>query len=145
MRGPRMGPDGMPLADQNAPFTPREYPPREYRGGPPRDPQAPRLGPDGQPLPPREPRAPRLGPDGQPLPREARRDRKPIGPDENGNGPDGKPWDTERRAQRQAERAAQRPGEPATFVNSPTVATVEAAPHLDPSSTEPNPRNPDLK
>ena len=55
----------------------------------------------------REPRAPRLGPDGQPLPPRSKRPRKPIGPDASGNGPDGKPWDPERRAQRQAERAAQ--------------------------------------
>jgi len=140
----------MPLADQNAPFPPREFrgprlgpdgqpfPPREFRG--------PRPGPDGQPLPSGEPRGPRLGPDGQPLPpREPRRDRKPMGPDANGMGPDGKPWDTERRAQRQAERAAQRPGEPAVFVNTPTVATVEAPRPIDPASTEPSPRNPELK
>ena len=145
-----MGPDGMPLADQNAPFTP--YPPREFRNGPrtgvdgqplpPREARGPRLGPDGQPLPPRPPR---LGPDGQPMPREPRRDRKPIGPDASGLGPDGQPWDPARREQRMQERAAQRPGEPATFVNSPTVATVEAAPHVDPNVTEPNPRNPELK
>ncbi len=45
-----------------------------------RMPKAPRLGPDGKPLPPREARAPRLGPDGKPLPPRAPR-----------LGPDGKP------------------------------------------------------
>ncbi len=52
---------------------------------------------------------PRLGPDGQPLPPKPRRERKPIGPDANGNGPDGKPWDPARREQRVAARAAPQP------------------------------------
>jgi hypothetical protein len=41
-----------------------------------------------------------------------------MGPDANGMGPDGKPWDPERRAKRQAERADQ--------VNSGTTGNVEA-------------------
>jgi hypothetical protein len=64
-----------------------------------------------------------LGPDGQPLPPRSKRPRKPIGPDANGMGPDGKPWDPERRAQRQAERAA----EPKAM-NTTTTTPVEAAP-----------------
>jgi hypothetical protein len=47
-----------------------------------------------------------LGPDGQPLPPRPKRDRKPIGPDASGLGPDGTPWDPERRGKRAAERQA---------------------------------------
>ena len=67
-----------------------------------------------------------LGPDGQPLPQEQRprRERKPIGPDANGNGPDGKPWDPERRAKMQAEREAKRAAGP-TEMNAPQSAPVE--------------------
>ncbi len=73
------------------------------------------------------PQAPRLGPDGLPLPPRSKRPRKPIGPDANGMGPDGKPWDPERRAQRQAERAAQ-PGDNGApvNVNEAVTAPVEA-------------------
>ncbi|MBA3458073.1 MAG: hypothetical protein H0T42_33630, partial [Deltaproteobacteria bacterium] len=95
----RLGPDGQPL-------------PRE-----PRPPREQRLGPDGQPVP----REPRLGPDGQPLPR---RDRKPIGPDANGMGPDGKPWDPARRAQRLVERQGQPGGEQAGM-NAQPAGSVE--------------------
>jgi hypothetical protein len=102
----------------------RGGPRRDDRGGAgaadrPRGPRPPRLGPDGQPLPPRGPRndmAPRgprgPRPEGQPMgdrPPRPPRERKEFGPDANGNGPDGKPWDTARRAQRQAEREAKRP------------------------------------
>jgi hypothetical protein len=76
---------------------------------------------------PREAQPPRLGPDGQPLPPKPRRDRKPIGPDANGNGPDGKPWDPERRAQRQAERAAE-PQQAQQPMNTAAPASVEEAP-----------------
>jgi hypothetical protein len=51
------------------------------------------------------------------LPPRPRRERKPIGPDASGLGPDGKPWDPERRAKRLAERQ----------VNDPTGTTVEAS------------------
>jgi hypothetical protein len=44
------------------------------------------------------------------LPPKPRRERKPIGPDANGLGPDGKPWDPERRAKRMAERQTVNPG-----------------------------------
>jgi hypothetical protein len=78
------------------------------------------------------PREPRLGPDGQPLPPRSKRPRKPIGPDANGLGPDGKPWDPERRAQRQAERAAERGPE----VNTSQAAPVEGQPTQAAPSTE---------
>jgi hypothetical protein len=52
------------------------------------------------------------------LPPRPRRERKPIGPDANGLGPDGKPWDPDRRAKRQAERQVQ--------MNAPEGAPVEA-------------------
>jgi hypothetical protein len=55
------------------------------------------------------------------LPPRAKRERKPIGPDASGLGPDGKPWDPERRAKRQAERAEQEPA-----VNAQAGAPVEA-------------------
>jgi len=53
-----------------------------------------------------------------------RRQRKPIGPDANGLGPDGQPWDPSRRQKRLEERAAQQaaPGD----VNAPTGSPVEA-------------------
>jgi hypothetical protein len=54
------------------------------------------------------------------LPPRSKRPRKPIGPDANGMGPDGKPWDPERRAKRQAERATS--GGP---VNNEQTANVE--------------------
>jgi len=57
------------------------------------------------------------------LPPWAKRERKPIGPDENGLGPDGKPWDPERRAKRQAERATEHGA-----VNAPGSSPVEAQP-----------------
>jgi hypothetical protein len=43
-----------------------------------------------------------------------------MGPDANGMGPDGKPWDPERRAKRQAER-----GTPGDAVNNEQTANVE--------------------
>jgi hypothetical protein len=61
------------------------------------------------------------------LPRKPRRERKPIGPDANGLGPDGKPWDPERRARRVAERQMQ--------VNAPQDAPVE-----EPSTPQPQPQ-----
>ena len=79
-------------------------------------------------------RAPRLGPDGQPLPPRNKRPRKPIGPDANGLGPDGTPWDPERRAKRQAERATQQPSAP--DVNSTAPAAVESqTPATSPAET----------
>jgi hypothetical protein len=63
------------------------------------------------------------------LPPRSKRPRKPIGPDENGLGPDGTPWDPERRAKRQAERA-----EP---VNTPQPAPVEAQTPPAPSPETP--------
>ena len=74
---------------------------------------------EGQSAP--QPQTPRLGPDGQPLPPRAKRPRKPIGPDANGLGPDGTPWDPERRGKRQAERQAASPE-----VNTSSTAPVEA-------------------
>jgi hypothetical protein len=44
-----------------------------------------------------------------------------MGPDANGMGPDGKPWDPERRTKRQAERAASGGGP----VNNEQPANVE--------------------
>jgi len=55
------------------------------------------------------------------LPPRPRRERKPIGPDANGLGPDGTPWDPERRAKRQAERQLNQPK-----LNAPEGAPVEA-------------------
>jgi hypothetical protein len=55
------------------------------------------------------------------LPPRNKRPRKPIGPDANGLGPDGKPWDPERRAKRQAERGAS--GD--TAVNNEQAPNVE--------------------
>jgi hypothetical protein len=48
-----------------------------------------------------------------------------MGPDANGMGPDGKPWDPERRTKRQAEREAH-PAEGGVGVNTQTPAPVEA-------------------
>lgn len=111
------------------------------RGKRPGGPRPPRLGPDGQPLPPRGPR-PDRGPRGPRNDRGAQggpggpgnngggggaprppRERKPIGPDANGMGPDGKPWDPERRAKRDAERATRQ-------ANTGAPA-VEAAPKAE--------------
>jgi hypothetical protein len=52
------------------------------------------------------------------LPPRSKRPRKPIGPDANGLGPDGTPWDPERRAKRVAERQ--------TNVNTEQGSAVEA-------------------
>jgi hypothetical protein len=62
------------------------------------------------------------------LPPKPRRERKPIGPDASGMGPDGKPWDPERRAKRQAERETVN-AEPGNSVetSSPAVHAPEAA------------------
>lgn len=59
-----------------------------------------------QARPPRDPNAPR-------------RERKPLGPDANGMGPDGKPWDPERKRKRDEERAAR--------LSAPTAAAEPAA------------------
>jgi hypothetical protein len=76
------------------------------------------------------PREPQLGPDGQPLPGRGkrRRERKAIGPDAAGLGPDGTPWDPERRGKRQAEREAQRPPGEGAPMNAEAPPAVEAAP-----------------
>lgn len=83
--------------------------PRGTRGGPhgraaDRGPSNPdsfqRVRPSGAPEAPPQVRA-----DGQPTPPRKKRPRKPLGPDANGLGPDGTPWDPERRAKRMAERA----------------------------------------
>jgi hypothetical protein len=63
------------------------------------------------------------------LPRKPRRERKPIGPDANGMGPDGKPWDPERRARRVAERQMQ--------VNAAEGAPVDAASPPPPTPAAP--------
>jgi len=65
------------------------------------------------------------------LPPRSKRPRKPIGPDANGMGPDGKPWDPERRAQRQAERGA--------VVNSGEGSSVEAQAPSAPDTTGSSP------
>jgi hypothetical protein len=56
------------------------------------------------------------------LPPKPRRDRKPIGPDANGLGPDGKPWDPARREQRIAQRAT--PPQPMNQETAPAVEVV---------------------
>jgi hypothetical protein len=53
-----------------------------------------------------------------------------MGPDANGLGPDGTPWDPERRAKRQAERAPD--------VNTSQAAPVEGQPAQAPSSETPH-------
>jgi hypothetical protein len=65
------------------------------------------------------------------LPPRPRRERKPIGPDENGLGPDGTPWDPERRGKRRAEREGQPGG-----MNAGQPAPVEGA--APPPSVEPS-------
>jgi hypothetical protein len=93
----------------------------------------PTLGPP--PLgPPPEGEAPRpdaiAAPGGGPQDtRPPRRQRKPIGPDENGMGPDGTPWDPERRRKRQEERVTKVNAEPTAPVESvvPSEAPVEPA------------------
>lgn len=81
----------------------------ERAARPPRDPNAP-------PRPPRDPNAPR-------------RERRPLGPDANGMGPDGKPWDPERKTKRDAERAALPAGEGApASAGAPVEAAAPAAP-----------------
>jgi len=63
-----------------------------------------------------------------------RRERKPIGPDANGLGPDGTPWDPERRAKRQAERQQQPVNtEPGGGVEGADQTTPGAPPHAPPS------------
>jgi hypothetical protein len=64
------------------------------------------------------------------LPPRNKRPRKPIGPDANGLGPDGKPWDPERRAKRQAERATSGEG----AVNNEQAPNVEGQ---APSASQP--------
>lgn len=108
------GPGG-PAGDSRGPRGPRppmgDRPPRgprpEGAGGDrafaPRDPNAaprPPRDPNAPPRPPRDPNAPR-------------RERRPLGPDASGMGPDGKPWDPERKAKRDVERAARPAGEQA--------------------------------
>ena len=73
------------------------------------------------------PRAPRLGPDGQPLPPRSKRPRKPMGPDEKGLGPDGTPWDPERRAKRLADQNAK--------LNTVAKPNVEMPPSPPPAPT----------
>jgi hypothetical protein len=67
------------------------------------------------------------------LPPRSKRPRKPIGPDANGLGPDGTPWDPERRAKRQAERAAAQPANGA--MNSAPTTPVEATPQPAPAES----------
>lgn len=73
--------------------------------------------------------APRLGPDGQPVPPRRKQPRKPLGPDANGLGPDGKPWDPERRAKRMAERSSKmnevRPDNAQTPAETPALQSPE--------------------
>lgn len=78
----------------------------ERAARPPRDPNAP-------PRPPRDPNAPR-------------RERRPLGPDANGMGPDGKPWDPERKAKRDAERAARPAIAPGSEQAAPVAQVAEA-------------------
>jgi hypothetical protein len=65
-------------------------------------------------------------------PQRPRRQRKPIGPDVNGLGPDGTPWDPDRRRKRLEERQART----AAPVNEAAPAGVESAPPVSPA-TEP--------
>jgi hypothetical protein len=123
---------GGPRRDNRGPGGPRRDNRGPGGGDPggdrPRGPRPPRLGADGQPLPPRGPRMDsRPAGDGAPRgerPPRPPRDRKPIGPDAKGNGPDGKPWDAGRLAIRQAERAAR------------TANPANPAPDAPPSDTE---------
>jgi hypothetical protein len=62
------------------------------------------------------------------LPPRSKRPRKPIGPDASGLGPDGTPWDPERRAKRLAEREAK--------LNTPQGSAVEAQTPSAPSETQ---------
>ena len=65
----------------------------------------------------------------QQQPRKPRRPRKPIGPDANGLGPDGQPWDPERRAKKLAEREAAKAANaqaPTEAVNAAPAPSVEA-------------------
>lgn len=91
----------------------------------PRDPNAaprPPRDPNAAPRPPRDPNAPR-------------RDRRPpLGPDASGLGPDGKPWDPDRKSKRDAERAARLAAGPAdaSAAAAPAAPTPEAeAPAAD--------------
>lgn len=74
--------------------------------------------PNAAPRPPRDPNAARPPRD----PNAPRRERRPLGPDANGMGPDGKPWDPERKTKRDAERAAR-----VTEGGQPTAAPAPAA------------------
>jgi hypothetical protein len=67
------------------------------------------------------------------LPPKPRRERKPIGPDANGLGPDGTPWDPERRARRQAERRQQVNTEPGHAVEEACSGAPGAPPHGPPT------------
>jgi hypothetical protein len=132
-RGPRRGPGGPGgPGGFGGPGGPRpegdrrdRRPDRGDRRGPrPPRPPRPDLGPANGPAlgPPPEGEAPRpeavAGAEGAGQERRPRRQRKPIGPDANGLGPDGTPWDPERRRKRQEERAAK--------VNAAPTAPVEA-------------------
>jgi hypothetical protein len=91
----------------------RAFAPRDPNAAPrpPRDPNAP-------PRPPRDPNAPR-------------RERRPLGPDANGMGPDGKPWDPERKTKRDAERATRLPagaGDAGADTQAPAAEAAPAAP-----------------
>jgi hypothetical protein len=69
------------------------------------------------------------------LPPRSKRPRKPIGPDANGLGPDGTPWDPERRGKRQADRPAGE-GSMNTSEGSSVEGQTQAAPARSESPTE---------
>jgi hypothetical protein len=52
-----------------------------------------------------------------------------MGPDANGLGPDGTPWDPERRAKRQAERGTAVNTEAPTSVENAAPAPTSETPH----------------
>jgi hypothetical protein len=66
------------------------------------------------------------------LPPRPKRERKPIGPDANGLGPDGTPWDPERRTKRLAERQTSQPG-----MNVQAGSPVEVPPASSESAEAP--------
>jgi hypothetical protein len=61
-------------------------------------------------------------------PRRQKPPRKPIGPDATGLGPDGSPWDPERRAKTLAEREARKAEHGAVNAAPPVAVEATAAP-----------------
>lgn len=124
-RGRPGGGPGGPGGDDRGRRAPRplgERPPRGPR--PLGDGQGAAPGPSNPSArPPRDPNAPR-------------RERRPLGPDPSGLGPDGSPWDPERRRKRDEERAARLPAGATSTEVAPELAAASAPVSSDSGAAE---------